>query len=92
MSQPPKVEDVWVVFKTHFDIGFTDTIEGVLRRYRVQMMDGALAIIDQQRQLPARQTVRLDSSGLAAHARPSVRNKSRRARPESSRRFGKERW
>ena len=24
-----KVTDVWVVFKTHFDIGYTDTIEQV---------------------------------------------------------------
>ena len=49
---PPKVTDVWVAFKTHFDIGYTDTIEGVLRKYRVKMMDSALGIIDQERQLP----------------------------------------
>ncbi len=48
----PKVTDVWVAFKTHFDIGYTDTIEGVLRKYRVKMMDSALGIIDQGRQLP----------------------------------------
>ncbi len=23
-ANPPKVTDVWVVFKTHFDLGFTD--------------------------------------------------------------------
>jgi hypothetical protein len=49
---PPKVSDVWVAFKTHFDIGYTDTIAGVLRKYRVKMMDSALGIIDQERQLP----------------------------------------
>ncbi len=49
---PPKVTDVWVAFKTHFDIGYTDTIAGVLRKYRVKMMDSALGIIDQERQLP----------------------------------------
>ena len=43
---------MWVAFKTHFDIGYTDTIEGVLRKYRVKMMDSALGIIDQGRQLP----------------------------------------
>jgi hypothetical protein len=48
----PEISDVWVAFKTHFDIGYTDTIEGVLRKYRVQMMDKALGIIDQERQLP----------------------------------------
>ncbi len=52
VASPPKVTDVWVAFKTHFDIGYTDTIEGVLRRYRVTMMDSALGIIDQERQLP----------------------------------------
>ena len=25
-ATPPKVSDVWVAFKTHFDIGYTDTI------------------------------------------------------------------
>lgn len=49
---PPKVTDVWVAFKTHFDIGYTDTIEGVLQKYRVKMMDSALGIIGQERQLP----------------------------------------
>ena len=52
IASPPKVTDVWVAFKTHFDIGYTDTIEGVLRKYRVKMMDSALGIIDQERQLP----------------------------------------
>ena len=52
IASPPKVTDVWVAFKTHFDIGYTDTIEGVLRKYRVKMMDNALGIIDQERQLP----------------------------------------
>ena len=51
----PKVTDVWVAFKTHFDIGYTDTIENVLKKYRVAMMDQALKIIDQERQLPAEQ-------------------------------------
>ena len=51
-ASPPKVTDVWVAFKTHFDIGYTDTIEGVLRKYRVKMMDSALEIIGQERQLP----------------------------------------
>ena len=52
IAAPPKVSDVWVAFKTHFDIGYTDTIAGVLRKYRVKMMDSALGIIDQERQLP----------------------------------------
>ena len=41
IASRPKVEDVWVAFKTHFDIGYTDTIAGVLHKYRVPMMDNA---------------------------------------------------
>jgi len=33
--KPGKAEHVWVVFKTHLDIGYTDTIEAVLEKYRV---------------------------------------------------------
>jgi hypothetical protein len=44
---PVKVTDVWVVFKTHLGIGFTETIEEVLRNYRVNMMDKALGVIEQ---------------------------------------------
>jgi alpha-mannosidase len=49
---PVQVTDVWVVFKTHCDIGYTDTIENVLRKFRVPMMDSALAIIEQDRKRP----------------------------------------
>lgn len=49
------VTDIWVAFKTHFDIGYTDTIENVLKKYREKMMESALGIIDQERQLPADQ-------------------------------------
>jgi alpha-mannosidase len=48
-----KVDQVWVVFKTHFDLGYTDLAENVFTKYRVNMMDGALNVIDQNRnQLP----------------------------------------
>ncbi|MFO1528944.1 MAG: hypothetical protein U1F77_04195 [Kiritimatiellia bacterium] len=51
--QPVKITDVWVTFKTHCDIGYTDTIEGVLRKFRVNMMDIALKNIEADRGLPA---------------------------------------
>jgi hypothetical protein len=41
-----KVTDVWVVFKTHFDLGFTDLPENVFARYRGEMMDNALSVIE----------------------------------------------
>jgi alpha-mannosidase len=48
----PKVTDVWVVFKTHFDLGFTDLPENVFARYRGEMMDNALNVIEKNATLP----------------------------------------
>jgi hypothetical protein len=47
-----KVDQVWVVFKTHFDLGYTDLAENVFTKYRVNMMDGALNVIEQNRSQP----------------------------------------
>ncbi len=55
VSKPVQVTDVWVAFKTHFDIGYTDPMENVLRKYRGTMMENALKIIEQDRQLPPEQ-------------------------------------
>ncbi|HEX7261032.1 MAG TPA: hypothetical protein VF258_04400 [Luteolibacter sp.] len=55
ITGPTQVTDVWVVFKTHCDIGYTDTIENVLHKFRVPMMDSALRIFDEDRKLPANQ-------------------------------------
>jgi alpha-mannosidase len=46
------VTQVIVVFKTHFDIGYTDLADNVVTRYRSTMIDKALDLIDQSRQLP----------------------------------------
>ncbi len=32
--KPVKVTDVWVAFKTHYDIGYTDSVENVLKKFR----------------------------------------------------------
>lgn len=48
----PKVTDVFVVFKTHFDLGFTDLPENVFARYRGEMMDKALGVIEKNAALP----------------------------------------
>lgn len=47
-----KVTDVWLVFKTHFDLGFTDLPENVFARYRGEMMDKALKVIEKNATLP----------------------------------------
>ncbi|MBN8461063.1 MAG: hypothetical protein J0M04_24815 [Verrucomicrobia bacterium] len=49
---PVAVTDVWIVFKTHFDLGFTDLAASVFTKYRTTMMDGALSVIDDNRTQP----------------------------------------
>ena len=48
----PKLEEVVVVSKTHFDIGYTDLASRVVDRYRTSMADKALKLVDQSRGLP----------------------------------------
>jgi hypothetical protein len=47
------VEQVVVVFKTHFDIGYTDLAANVVQRYRTSMIDQALAVVEKSRSMPA---------------------------------------
>lgn len=49
---PPVVERVVVAFKTHFDIGYTDMAAAVVERYRTTMVDQALRVSDENRDLP----------------------------------------
>ena len=51
-ASPGRVEQVVIVFKTHFDIGYTDMASNVVQRYRTTMIDQALAVVDQNRDLP----------------------------------------
>jgi hypothetical protein len=46
------VAEVIIVFKTHFDIGYTDMASNVVQRYRTTMIDDALNVVDQNRGLP----------------------------------------
>lgn len=54
-SHSAPVEQVVIVFKTHFDIGYTDMASNVVKRYRSTMIDDALQVVDQNRNLPAEQ-------------------------------------
>ena len=51
-NSPGPVREIVVVFKTHYDIGYTDLITNILTRYRTQFADRALAVIDESRALP----------------------------------------
>lgn len=54
-SPAPKVQEVIVVFKTHFDIGYTDLSSKIVETYRTTMIDKALAVCDQAQALPPEQ-------------------------------------
>jgi hypothetical protein len=51
-GQKRPLEEVVVVFKTHFDIGYTALARDVVARYRTTMIDNALAVIDRSQTLP----------------------------------------
>ena len=50
-----RVKEVVIVFKTHFDIGYTDMASNVVKRYQTTMIDQALKVVDQNRDLPPEQ-------------------------------------
>ncbi len=82
---PSKVEHIWVVFKTHLDIGYTDRIEAVLKKYRENMMDGALNVIDASRDLPPEQRFSWTLAGWPLmHVLGPRQEPSRRARIEQA--------
>jgi hypothetical protein len=51
-ASSPGVEQVVVVFKTHFDIGYTQLAREVVERYRTSMIDKALDVCDHTDKLP----------------------------------------
>ena len=70
-SQPvtlvPGVKEIVVVFKTHFDIGYTDMATNIVQKYRTKMIDQALDVVDQNRDLPPQQQFAWTLSGWPMH-------------------------
>ena len=52
---PPRLKQIIVVHKTHFDIGYTALATEVLQRYRTSMADKALDLADRSQPLPPEQ-------------------------------------
>lgn len=52
-SAHASLEEVIIVFKTHFDIGYTDYAEAVVQQYGTTMMDRAFDVIDKSKGRPA---------------------------------------
>lgn len=86
---PTQVEHVWVVFKTHLDIGYTETIERVFEKYRVTMMEDALRVIEDSRKLPPEQRFSWTLAGWPlTHILGPQQDPARRARIEQAVRAG----
>ena len=70
-SQPitltPGLKEIVVVFKTHFDIGYTDMASNIVQRYRTTMIDQALDVVDQNRDLPPQQQFAWTLAGWPMH-------------------------
>ena len=49
------VEEIIIVIKTHFDIGYTHRVKDIIQLYRTGMIDHAMNIMDQSQKLPAEQ-------------------------------------
>ena len=51
-SAASQINEIIVVCKTHFDIGYSDRVADVLTYYRTTMIDRALDLIDRSKELP----------------------------------------
>jgi len=49
------LEDVIVVFNTHFDIGYTDFAESVVRKYGSSLIEGALYNLEASMEIPQKE-------------------------------------
>src|ERR1035437_117385 len=52
MRAESQVQEIIVVFKMHFDIGYTDLVTNILTRYRTEFVDGATKLIELSQSLP----------------------------------------
>lgn len=83
------VTDVWVVFKTHFDLGYTDLVTNVLKRYREEFMDRALGLIESNQGLaPDQRFVWTVPGWPLTHMLGPLQTPERRARIEAAIRAG----
>ncbi|MCI0499875.1 MAG: hypothetical protein L0Y36_09385, partial [Planctomycetales bacterium] len=51
-KQTANTKEIIIVFKTHFDIGYTEMAKDVVHRYRTSMIDNALRVCDANSDLP----------------------------------------
>ena len=81
-TNQPGLQTVIIVYKTHFDIGYTSSAREVVHEYRTEMADRVLDAIEENQQAAQGQAVRLDAFGLADASRSS----GKASRPSGERR------
>ena len=52
---PPQVDEIIVICKTHFDIGYTHRVNEIVQYYRTEMIDRALKAMERSANLPPEQ-------------------------------------
>lgn len=52
---PQPLEEIILVYKSHFDIGYTHLASEAVHDYRTRMMDAALVVVEQNKSLPPEQ-------------------------------------
>lgn len=62
-KKAPKVTDIWVVFKTHCDLGYTMPAEAVFKKYRESMMDNAIRLMEKDKQKPVEERFKWTIAG-----------------------------
>ena len=83
------VKEVIVVFKTHFDIGYTDWADNVSYNYSHGMVTGALEIIEKSKQLSESQQFKWTVAGwpmkeMLAKSKPEVKQRIEKAIKEGN--------
>src|SRR5215831_12644730 len=78
------VKEIILVFKTHFDIGYTDFAEAVVQKYSSTMMENALAIVEKNKNLPPEKQFVWTVSGwpmeqMLQHSDPALKPKVEQA-------------
>ncbi|WP_140939131.1 glycoside hydrolase family 38 N-terminal domain-containing protein [Sphingobacterium lumbrici] len=84
-----QVKEVIVVFKTHFDIGYTDWSDNVRYNYANSMIASALKTVDQSKDLPKDKQFKWTISGwpmkeILLKAKPDVKARVERAIKEGN--------
>ena len=51
-AQKADIEEIILVYKSHFDIGYTHLASETIENYRTRTIEGALDVVDQNKNLP----------------------------------------